>query len=135
MFYCEIISGLWISDIDAMYSKEFLQDNTIDIIINCTINYNFPDNHITKIRIPLSEMMNERDIYLLQKNIQKIIDYIDANIDTKHILLCCYNGKIISPLLAAIYVNKTSTVDKKSIMESFQTKHSDITFPHDLDLF
>ena len=89
MFYCEILSGLWISDIDAMYSKEFLKDNTFDIIINCTINYNFPDSNITKIRIPLSEMMNERDIYLLQKNIQKIIDYIDANSDTKHILLCC----------------------------------------------
>ena len=133
MFYCEILSGLWISDIDVMYSKEFLKDNHIDIIMNCTIHYDFPEIDIEKHRLPFSEMMNERDIQMIQDNIDKIVHFINKEIETKNILLCCYNGKSISPLLVALYIKKFSTLSTKNIIESLKTKHSDINLPIDLD--
>ena len=43
MLYAEIISGLWIGDVDMMYNKKFIQDNQISIIINCTTNFKFSD--------------------------------------------------------------------------------------------
>ena len=49
MFYCEILSGLWVGDVDMMYNTEFLKDNDISIILNCTIQYNFPDIDVKKI--------------------------------------------------------------------------------------
>ena len=44
----EIISGLWIGNVDVMYNKKFLQDNNITIILNCTTNYKFSDYTDTK---------------------------------------------------------------------------------------
>ena len=43
MLYVEIISGLWIGNVDVMYNKKFLQDNNITIILNCTVNNKFSD--------------------------------------------------------------------------------------------
>ena len=136
MFYCEILSGVWISDIDVMYNKEFLVDHSIDIIMNCTSHYNFPENKLQKIRIPISETMNERDSQLLRQNMDKIIQFIDDSINDKHILICCYDGKIISPLLVACYIKKQNNrLNDTSIIESLKTKNSDITFPYSLSMF
>ena len=56
MVYTEIISGLWISNIDMIYNKQFLKDNDITIIINCTVNYKFNnESTIKNVRIPLVE--------------------------------------------------------------------------------
>ena len=56
MLYTEIISGLWIGDIDIMYNKKFITDNAITIVINCTSNYKFSDHpNVQNIRIPLSD--------------------------------------------------------------------------------
>ena len=41
MLYTEILSGLWIGDIDLMYNKKFIDDNQIQVIINCTMDYQF----------------------------------------------------------------------------------------------
>ena len=43
MLYTEILSGLWIGDIDIMYNKKFITDNNITIILNCTTTYKFSD--------------------------------------------------------------------------------------------
>ena len=43
----EILSGLWIGDINDSLNKSFIKDNLITILINCTIDYGFIDfiNH------------------------------------------------------------------------------------------
>ena len=43
MLYTEVLSGLWIGDIDIMYNKKFIEDNQIKLIINCTIDYKFSE--------------------------------------------------------------------------------------------
>ena len=55
MFYCEIISGLWIGDIDIMLHKKFIKENNINIIINCTQQIAFPEVDVKKVRIPFSD--------------------------------------------------------------------------------
>ena len=32
MFYCELISGLWIGDTDILNNEKFIKDNNISII-------------------------------------------------------------------------------------------------------
>ena len=39
----EIISGLWIGEMDSSFDIPFLKDNNITILINCTLDYGFPD--------------------------------------------------------------------------------------------
>ena len=49
--------------------KNFLKDNNISILINCTLNYGFPDIEAKKLRIPLtSNLTPDEDILMLKKN-------------------------------------------------------------------
>ena len=100
----EIISGLWISNIDGSFDNNFLKDNNISILINCTVNYGFPDLNIKKLRIPLTNNLTpEEDIVLLKKNKGKVIDYIYENINFSNILIYCYDGLLISPLIVSLF--------------------------------
>ena len=50
----EILSGLWIGDVGDSLNKNFIKDNMIHILINCTTTYGFIDTIETKkIRIPI----------------------------------------------------------------------------------
>jgi len=70
----EIISGLWIGDINDAFTTSFYNDNLINIVINCTLDQGFIDlPNINKTRIPLScNLTPERDMQLLKNNMIKI---------------------------------------------------------------
>ena len=39
----ELLSGLWIGDVNDIYNREFYIDNNINIVINCTREQGFLD--------------------------------------------------------------------------------------------
>ena len=77
----EILSGIWIGDINDSFNKEFISDNFINIFINCTLDYGYPNiNEIKKLRIPLNQNLDpNRDIQLLYeiKMCNTILDCIN----------------------------------------------------------
>ena len=79
----ELLSGVWVSDINGAYNEDFYKDNLIDIVINCTIDQAFLDlPKIKKLRVPLSPNLDPtKDLYLLKENMDKIINYIHENKD------------------------------------------------------
>ena len=101
MRYSELISGLWISDVEMLNKNKFLEDNNITIILNCTQTFDFPKSEsIKKVRLPFSPIReSDTDITLLRNNYKKIVDYISENIDQNNILISCYDGKSISPFV------------------------------------
>lgn len=133
----ELLSGLWISDINDAYNEEFYKDNLINIVINCTIDQAFLDlPKIKKLRIPLSSNLEpDKDLYLLKQNIDKILNYIHENKDDNNILIFCYNGLTISPLIVAIYMIKYGNISKDNIRDILRSKNKDITLDIDLSLF
>jgi len=137
MFFCELLSGLWVGDTDLLNSTNFIQDNDISIILNCTQLFDFPDiSSIEKIRLPFSSVKNsETDLHLLRENKDKIINYIDQNIDNHNILICCYDGKSISSFIVALYIAEKSKIDKGSIYNILLTKNSELSLWCDLSLF
>ena len=70
----EILSGLWIGNINDSYNQEFYKDNLITIAINCTDDQSFLDlPELQKLRVPLSINMDPKtDIDLLSKSMNKI---------------------------------------------------------------
>ena len=73
-------------------------------MINCTLNYGFPDLDLKKLRIPLSNNLTPgEDLVLLNKNKEKILDYIKENIELSNILVYCYDGILISPLIIVFF--------------------------------
>ena len=136
MFYCELLSGIWISDIEIMNNSNFIKDKNITIVLNCTQIYDFPDIDIQKIRLPFSpHQNNDENLRLLKNNYVQIVEYIHENIDTNNILISCYDGKSISPFIVALYIMKYSKIDKKSIYQILLSKNSELSLWCDIDLF
>ena len=85
-------------------NDKFIKDNSIDIILNCSSTFGFTELSVHKIRLPFSDSFEkDTDIELLRSNKKKICNFIKQNILEKNILICCYDGKTISPLLCALY--------------------------------
>ena len=137
MFTLELLSGIWIADSDILNSKKFMDDNQITIILNCTQIFDFPDiSTIQKIRLPFSNNKNsDTDLSLIRENKTKILQFIHDNIDNHNILICCDDGKSISPFIVALYIAEYSKIDKKSIYNILLTKDSNLSLWYDLSLF
>jgi hypothetical protein len=136
MYTNELLSGLWIGDTDILNSKKFMTDNHIDIILNCTQLFDFPDLDLQKIRLPFSNDKNsDTDLMLLRQNKDKILSFINDNINDKNILIVCYDGKSISPFLVYLYIAEYSKIDKRSIYNIMLTKDSNLSSWFDLSLF
>ena len=134
---CEILSGLWIGNVNDIYNEEFYNDNLITICINCTIDQGFLDiPNIQKIRLSLSSDMDpNRDIYMLKQKKEKILNFIHQNIEENNIFIYCYNGITISPLIIALYMMKYGNVSKDNIRNILRSKNEKICLDYDLSMF
>ena len=137
MFYCELLSGIWIGDTDILSSNSFMEDNNISIILNCTQLYNFPTKeNIKKIRLPFSPIRDSNsDIFLLRENKDKIMKFIADNHDTKNILICCHDGKSISAFIVALFIATYTDITKSSIYDILLTKCEDLNLWCEISLF
>jgi hypothetical protein len=105
----EIIPGLWIGDYHSAHDFDFLKNNDIKVVINCTVDIPYitdildPDKLITLeplelYRIPVYDSLQEIDFIKMEYYLEKIIPilfkvYIEEN---KHILIHCRAGKMRS---------------------------------------
>lgn len=135
MIYCEILSGLWISDIEMINKNDFLKDNLITTIINCTLDYNFPEiPH--KLRLPISPMFHSNDLELFNRNISKILNIIHESLNETNVLICCYDGINISTVIAGLYIKKfCPEIQLSDIPNIISSKNSSLIIPHDLSIF
>ena len=134
MLYTEVLSGLWIGDIDIMYNKKFIEDNQIKLIINCTIDYKFSEHvGVQNVRIPLpNNLYNSIDT--IRQNKDKILTFIDSNLENNHILICCVDGTNISPFIASLYLVKYGEIEKSEIKKIIQSKNQAVSMDFDLSL-
>jgi len=134
MLYTEVISGLWIGDIDIMYNKKFITDNAITIIINCTINYKFSDHpNVQNVRIPLSDNLYH-NLDTLRQSKDKILTFIDTSLTSHNMLISCYDGKTLSPFLISLYLIRYGGLPKDKIKKVIQSKNTQVSMDYDLEL-
>jgi hypothetical protein len=135
MLYTEVLSGLWIGDIDIMYNKTFLEDNQIQVIINCTIDHPFSETiqGIQKIRVPLPTNLYQ-SLDTLRQHKDKILQYIDKQLESHHILICCVEGTILSPFIASLYLMKYGDIPKDEVRKIIQSKNEAVSMDFDLGL-
>lgn len=133
----QIINNIFISDIHNSYESDIYTKYNINIVINCTLNTKFINlDSIKKVRLPLSFDMNQNDINLLNNNLETILKYLKDNILDNVILICCYDGIRISPLIIALFLLKyTKLEDKKQINDIFKSKNDKIYIDYDLNSF
>jgi len=134
MVYAEIISGLWIGNVDMMYNKKFIEDNNITIIVSCTTTYKSSEQpNIQNIRLPLSDNLYQ-NIDQLRLHKDKVLKFIDDSLEDHTILISCYDGKTISPFIISLYLIKYGKIEKNKIKRIIQSKNTSISMDYDLDL-
>ena len=133
----EIISGLWIGNLNDAFNEEFYNDNLITTVINCTIDQSFLDlPNLKKVRIPVTDRLDpDRDITLLRNNIDKVINFIHEKIEEENIFIYCYNGLTVSALLCALYMIKKGDISIHQVNDILQSKNKDICLDFDLSYF
>ena len=133
----EIISGLWIGNLNDVFNEDFYKDNLITIAINCTIDQGFLDlPRIKKIRIPLTDRLDpNRDIQLLKDNIDKILQFIHEKIEEENIFIYCYNGLTVSALICALYMIKKGNISLDIIHDILRSKNKEICLDFNLSMF
>ena len=131
----EILSGLWIGNVNDIYNKEFYLDNNINIVINCTKDQAFLDlEGLKKIRIPFSNDI-QNDMYLLSIKKDDIVDYVHKSLEEKNIFIYCHNGLTNSALIVALYMIKYGNISKDNIRAILRSKNNNILLEHDLGIF
>lgn len=133
----ELISGLWIGSIDDIYNEDYYNDNLITIVINCTVTHGFLDlPQLKKVRVPItSDLSPNQDIFLLKNNIDKILGFIHENIEENNILIFCYDGLKISPLIVSLYIIKYGGISSDTIRDILRSKNEKICLDIDLSIF
>lgn len=132
----EYINNIYCCSVKESYDKSIYIKYNIDIIINCTKDYNFIDIEKKKIRIPLSQNLDyHTDVILLKKNLNKILEYIYNNFINNNILIICYDGNTISPLIVGLFINKYGNIHINLIKDIIKSKNDNFLIDFNLNIF
>ena len=133
----ELLSGLWIGDVNDIYNREFYIDNNINIVINCTRDQGFLDlPHLKKVRIPLSNVLDmNNDIYTLNMKQKEITEFIYNSIELNNIFVYCHNGITVSPLIVALFMIRYGEISLDTIRDILRSKNRNICLDYDLSIF
>jgi len=133
----EYLHNIYCSNVKESYDKSIYIKYSIDIVINCTKDYSFIDiDDIKKIRIPLSQNLDyHTDIQLLKKNLNKILEYIYNNFINYNILIICYDGNTISPLIVGLFINKYGNIHINLIKDIVKSKNDNFLIDFNLNIF
>lgn len=113
--YSLIISNLWLGDISAAHNLEFIKQNNIDIIVNCTKNYPFIFEinqdakclNLETYRIPVDDSLLEKDFILMEQWFDILLPIILQKYkEGKKILINCFAGKQRSAVFTAALLKK-----------------------------
>lgn len=108
--YNLIIPNLWLGDINAAHNLQFLKENNIDIVVNCTKNLPFISEinseaknlSLNFYRIPVDDSLLEKDMVLMEQWFDILLPVIlEKYRENKKILINCHMGKQRSAIFVA----------------------------------
>lgn len=106
--YVEIIPKLFIGNIASAKDLNFIKNNNIEVIINCSNhieNYFLAQTNIKYYRCPIDDSLEEYDINLMKTYLPIFIKIIDESITkNKSVLVHCHAGRQRSAALIAGYL-------------------------------
>ena len=123
----KIFDNVWIGNRNALYNEDFIKENKINVIINCTKSLEMPDisknKDITTYRLNVND--NFRNILRMYKYIDGICDKLNIHIlNEDRILVNCYAGMQRSATLVAYYLIKHREMCFTDAVNFIQEKRS-----------
>lgn len=118
----EIISGLWLGDMNAATDSSFFKKYNIKAVINCTPDVPMLFRNVDYLNLVLDDSLKEIDILKMTYYLPKAVEFIHLkkDIEGKNILIHCHAGMQRSAAVVAAYLYKyhgLSLTDARKLIE------------------
>ena len=123
----EIISGIFISNMNTSLDKTIYKKYNITIVLNISTTIPFIDFNIKKIRLPFN------NIQILKQNLNNILLFIYKNFIEYNILICCDENYHL--LIVALFLIKYGNIQHYNIKDILQSKDESLCLDYDLSVF
>jgi hypothetical protein len=122
-----IYPRLWLGNRYISVDKDFITENGIDIIVNCTKDLPFIESdevvmtrQIKMIRVPVDDSLLEKDLILMEEYFKTVIpELLDDYRQGKTILIHCFAGKQRSAILMAALLFQMFLDDTNGNQENY----------------
>jgi hypothetical protein len=106
--YNKIIDNLYIGNYQSAIDQNFIKNNNIKLIINCTKTYNYPvTSDINLLRLNITDFNSPENNIIIASNIDKILEIISIYLESNEgVLVHCHMGQQRSAMLVACYLMK-----------------------------
>jgi protein-tyrosine phosphatase len=119
----EIIPNLWLGDIRSALNNDFLTNNHIDVIINCTVKYPFTDLPVTKIRVSVRDRGIQEDFDDMYLYLEKVVPLIFKLLnEDRRVLIHCYAGRHRSACLVLGFLIKYGHLTLQESIDTVRSK-------------
>lgn len=104
-----VIRNIWLGNKKSSQDRDFLKNNSIKFVVNCTTDINIPEwyeqDNINYIRLPIYDWNSESNNNILKNEIMNIISTIHSYREKKiNILVHCFAGMQRSATVVACYL-------------------------------
>ena len=120
----QITKNIWLGNYYAAQDIEFLKQNNIDIIINCTPNipHHFPDQ-FTYYRIPINDDKSiDANVYMSRLMLKYANILHHHTIHNRNIFIHCNAGAQRSATVLYSYIYKYGNYDSKSTIKFIKSR-------------
>jgi len=125
--YNQIIPNVYLGNINCANNQQFLIDNNIQSIINCTMNEPFNEYFDTrsKLRLTINDSKEIENIDQFKKQIFEAIYFIENSLSNdKPVYIHCYWGLMRSATVVAAYLMKKYNMPKDDAISIIREKRS-----------
>lgn len=113
--YNKILNNLYLGNYKSSLDHKFIKEKNIKFVINCTPNLPFYKGILNSncYRLSILDIPTSNNIKYMNKNLDKVIKFIDKNIEHGGILVHCNWGFIRSATIVVAYLMNRFRINKE----------------------
>jgi protein-tyrosine phosphatase len=124
----EIVPNLWLGNFQDACSEKWISQ--FDIVINCSKELPFSNEHCKQIRIPIDDNLEPLEIENLYKCLDMITEYIHVQLlKGKKIFVHCFAGIQRSPTVIIAYLVRYTGLSLDECIKCVTSKRSIVFQP------
>jgi protein-tyrosine phosphatase len=128
----QILPRLWLGNFTSSQNVNFLKQNNITVIVNCTKDLPFQDiPGVYKYRVPVHDNLEKQEIYAMSKWIEKILPVLaDHYRQGRAILIHCAMGMQRSAIVTLCFLHQYFGYEPKNALIKMRTRRPIVFSPY-----